>query len=735
MALMRKLAMAAMMAMLVAGTARASGPFFAEAVFVSTVGLNPTAPTAFLEGRLGIIPRGLPSKFYVAAWRALAGNPLGHDQAKVLLGLPCCDADNGMDGAFDQWRDAHQAIAGKPAGVVVTGRWDNQPGQPGYVPVCGEDAMRVAARSLRRRAQDHGAADPWVLDWLAGQDKVFAACGGENTEPVMPAGAPDWLVRDRAYQIAAAQFYHGRFDQAAEGFARIAADPQSPWRVVAAYLVARSLARKADASSRSQPDLPAYQAARQAAEKVLADPGLAEYHDAARNLLRRILLASDPAEAGRQFEARLTTTTAADYLLQDIVDYRASKTMAQHPMGAWVLAMNADPDKADDAAVVARWRQERNLPWLVAAIATDVSDRPTIDALIEAARQVDDASPAHIHLLYHRIRLLIASDRRDQAARELDAIDLAPMDVATRNQFLALRLAVAHDMGEFAAAAPRRVLYMWNVSFEDEPLAPPLRRGMKDINIEAAWRTELYQSDPVYLDEDSVAVFNMCLPLDVQVALLRHNWPGHLRRQLTVFAFTRAVALQRIAMARALAPQLAAVLPELAEPLGALQQADNDEQRLFLMALVALKLPGGSITLRSGFGYRIGPTYIGEYGPRWWDEEDNKAFAADDADAKSQRAATCSAPFLTPAMLAAAAAEGRALAHIGVASRFLGTIVLRYAARYPDAARLPEALHLAVRATRYGAPDKTVSLDAYNLLHNRYADSPWTRKTPFWYGD
>jgi hypothetical protein len=258
---------------------------------------------------------------------------------------------------------------------------------------------------------------------------------------------------------------------------------------------------------------------------------------------------------------------------------------------------------------------------------------------------------------------------------------------------------------------------------------------MKDINIEAAWRAELYQPDPVYLDADSVAVFNHCLPLDAQVALLRQSWPWHLRRQLTVFAFTRAVALQRIAVARALAPQLAAVLPELAEPLGALQQADNDEQRLFLMALVALKLPGGSIVLRPGFGYRIGPTYIGELGPRWWDEDDSKALAVDDAEARAQRAATCSAPFLTPAGLSAANAEARELGRVGRAAHYLGAIVLRYAARHPDEPRLPEALHLTVRATRYGAPDRTVSLDAYNRLHNRYANSPWTRKTPFWYGE
>jgi hypothetical protein len=83
----------------------------------------------------------------------------------------------------------------------------------------------------------------------------------------------------------------------------------------------------------------------------------------------------------------------------------------------------------------------------------------------------------------------------------------------------------------------------------------------------------------------------------------------------------------------------------------------------------------------------------------------------------------------------AARAERQQLGRVGSAPRYLGTIVLRYAAKHPDDARVPEALHLAVRATRYGEPDKNVSLNAYNLLHRKYPASPWTKKTPFWYGE
>ena len=48
---------------------------------------------------------------------------------------------------------------------------------------------------------------------------------------------------DRAYQIAAANFYAANFDEALKGFAAIAADANSPWQRNAVYLVARALTR------------------------------------------------------------------------------------------------------------------------------------------------------------------------------------------------------------------------------------------------------------------------------------------------------------------------------------------------------------------------------------------------------------------------------------------------------------------------------------------------------------
>ena len=48
-----------------------------------------------------------------------------------------------------------------------------------------------------------------------------------------------------------------------------------------------------------------------------------------------------------------------------------------------------------------------------------------------------------------------------------------------------------------------------------------------------------------------------------------------------------------------------------------------------------------------------------------------------------------------------------------------------------------EALHHAVRVTRYGCQrdgrNGRYSRRAFQVLHKRYAQSPWAEKTPYWY--
>ena len=70
------------------------------------------------------------------------------------------------------------------------------------------------------------------------------------------------------------------------------------------------------------------------------------------------------------------------------------------------------------------------------------------------------------------------------------------------------------------------------------------------------------------------------------------------------------------------------------------------------------------------------------------------------------------------------------------AAVWLGNQTLSYARKHPEDPRVPEALHLVVRATRYAcgyADDGNISKSAFMLLHKKYPNSEWTKKTPYWF--
>jgi hypothetical protein len=49
---------------------------------------------------------------------------------------------------------------------------------------------------------------------------------------------------------------------------------------------------------------------------------------------------------------------------------------------------------------------------------------------------------------------------------------------------------------------------------------------------------------------------------------------------------------------------------------------------------------------------------------------------------------------------------------------------------------VPEALHLAVKSTRYGCTDKETgrwSKAAFDLLRRKYPNSTWAKQTPYWF--
>lgn len=92
--------------------------------------------------------------------------------------------------------------------------------------------------------------------------------------------------------------------------------------------------------------------------------------------------------------------------------------------------------------------------------------------------------------------------------------------------------------------------------------------------------------------------------------------------------------------------------------------------------------------------------------------------------------------FLTTAKKQAAQADSQKLHTLETGPNYLVAPVLAWAKHTPDDRRVPEALYLAVRSTRYGCTnEKTTqfSKQAFQLLHKQYPQSPWAQQTKYWY--
>ena len=84
----------------------------------------------------------------------------------------------------------------------------------------------------------------------------------------------------------------------------------------------------------------------------------------------------------------------------------------------------------------------------------------------------------------------------------------------------------------------------------------------------------------------------------------------------------------------------------------------------------------------------------------------------------------------------AAKIEFGRLQSLPTAPNYLSSVVVHWVASHGDDPRAAEALHLAVKSTRYGCTDRQTwrfSKQAFGLLQRRYGKTTWAKKTTSWW--
>lgn len=658
----------------------------------------------FARGDLGILLPPFPRAYLTVAYRYLNGARLTDQEIAALTFERRTPPGTPTTSGPEEWREAHMLVDQQRQ--VYVNPYKEDPELHMFFQNCKDDGFRAAAAALRALIKAYGVNSERVKQWVGAQDTVFQNCNAGPAVPQPlndPADAP--AKADRAYQIAAAHFYSGQFDAARAEFAAIAKDTGSPWHGLGPYLIARTMIR--------QGDLPG---AEKQVQAILADPRQADGHARADHLEAWLKIRLYPAERMAETAKAVMDPHPSDFQ-QTVMDYTYLFDQLEQQQGAiekaaesddltdWILDFQHSDPVAGHA--LERWRATHSTAWLIAALASRPDDAAARTEVIKAADQLPRQSPGYLTAQYYAVGMLDAAAARVHLDQALDANPPR----AARNLLLAARMRLARNWTEFLHDAQRQ----------------PVSVDGYDYSVTG--NTPSHTVAEAGFDADGVYALNHMVPLSLEAgAALDDKLPPDIQRELAMTAWTKAVLLKRFTIARSLSGVLARFYPTMRADL---QAADSG----FPAALAMLRNPGVHPYAEPGFGRLMKVDRIDEFRDNWW--------CADPPDVPLGYALSNlygqekpSGDFLSAEEREAGKKEDEALRAIPAGPDWLASETLEFAKANPGDGRVPEALHLAVRATRYGCVSQHTTMfsrEAFELLHAKYPGSEWAKKTPYWF--
>jgi hypothetical protein len=367
----------------------------------------------------------------------------------------------------------------------------------------------------------------------------------------------------------------------------------------------------------------------------------------------------------------------------------------------------------------------------VAAVVNGDGKDAKLNDLLTAAAAVNSSSPAFATVAFHRARLLKVAGRVDEGRAVLDQVlsgDRKQLTTSTVNFFLSQRMLFASNLDAFLRDAQREAA---GFSANDDG---------REIPEDPKEAEQTANGAKLFFDLDAANIFNKAMPAAmVKDAARSKILPPNLRKDVAQAAFARAALLGDHESARQAAIIVEEYYPQMKEFLAAYQSATTPEAGKFAAVFLSLKFPGVRPFVSAGVGRTSPVDGIDSYRDNYWCAEppvpQSVPFSNDDPqDANKTR------PVAVPDFLKAGQAVGArqfaAIQALGTAPNYFCKVAIDWATANPNDPRSPEALHLAVRSTRYGCTDKETgkwSKAAFDLLHKRYPNTKWANATKYWF--
>lgn len=758
--------------------ARASGGGGPTDHFVTRWGAG-NADASYDGGELGVVLPSFERVYLYTAWRAIVLGAERYRQAP--RSAPGLERARGRfaEGWYDLndeqhpyklWMKASEAAAPRRTKPKESGQISFTPDYGSYVN-CPAAAFSFAVDTLQAVSRRQDATRQRVAEWVAGQDAVFAFCGQSPTlqnqtalplPSTLPAAEPLHWRQLRDYQIAAANFYAAHLDEATRRFSMIGKTVDHPMRAWGAYLALRARLRLASLGETPMGSVEQTALADRLSSEarlILGDPALATVHQATRATVRTMHFRLTPRRRFAELSKALEDVQADPYAEDHLGDWRRLANLLieempdngsleadlrrQHDYFDWVRSMQrcGMAEAAERAArcgqeaprALSKWQRwgldksidgaGRRQAWLLAALSLTDQLPPELE---KAALAVPPQASEYFSVRYQLTRLYRLTSKPERA-REIAQATLAEIrrqklkSLSAVNLFQQERFAQATSLKDATDHLMRAVSYS---SVRDSgELAPegmstgdrPAADGNDWINTRLAIADLLQMANDQRLDQA-------------------------FRARLAVAAWARSEMLddpQTASVAAELAQQLA---PGLATAAQSYRSAGTPLQRRhsFVLASMALGLSPLVTDSSVDAGWAkpdfTRPDPAETVAGMWCSIRRNQASAWADTDAREVEQAPPPPEVSTDQ--AARDREMAALSKVKTATGFVSDHVLSWAQANPGDPDVPWLLYVVVQSTRAGCLDadaSKASKAAFQLLHRKYKNSEWTRKTPVWY--
>lgn len=734
-------------------------------------------PSRFEAGELGVLLPSYARTHLYSAWRAivlgregLRTHPATAGGLERALGSSTAgwEEPNNPELPLNQWLRARQAVTGQTEGPPRIGT-SMQTADFGSYLNCPQAAFSFARDTLQALRQRPDATPQRLAAWVQGQDAVFNFCDTTSAKPPAPLAASEPLYwrQLRDYQVAAAQFYRGAWDESARSFAAIGATRGHPMQGWGAYLALRSRLRAATlaagangtASPQGSGDPAREPQAKVAAEllaqgqRILNDAALQPVHEATRATLRTLQYRLVPLQRFTQLTAALDDAAADPHADDRLGDWRRlandfldgvevskpsrldTELRGRHRHFDWIRTLQrcAEADDrrqpggvcaAERAHALAAWeaaaRDAAAAPqqraWLVAALLLSDSLTP---ALEKAALAVPATAPESLTVRHALVRLWRRGGQAERARPLADAAlaELPPDAISATNLFRQERFALATS--------------------REDALKFLMRATAAQRDPDTGERsTGTSETRPA---EDGLWWLNTRLAVTDLLALARNETLDKaLRARVAVAAWLRADLLEARDPAEQASQLAERLAPAFAPVMSRYRQLPAGEQRRHWLVLHALSqglspLVADRDARASFWSAPLPPVNKDEVVASMWCSVGRNHRSSFDAVPDAAQRGTAPEVSADPA---ARDAEMQRLTALKTATGFVGDHVLGWARSHPEDPELPWLLYVVVQSTRGGCLDADASKTskaAFQLLHQRYKNSPWTARTRVWY--